>query len=219
MQAHVRVGTEAEIELLARRDEADLGAPDVARRHDQIDRPREQRLRAGVDDPRAQVHPRRAQRNRDERQLDLRREAADRHAMRRTVGAHADARCDEPQPEATVVDARHLARAPPALAGRLVLLLARLDDDGVGLLARAQLVVGELRRLDAERRSLERARQLDVVPVFAGRLPHARGGLPLDRDCGRAHELRAVIRPPRRARHDVRRGEHGSAGGARRSRR
>src|SRR3569832_67217 len=99
--------------------------------------------------------------------------------MRRTVRAHAHARCAVTPADATVIAPRDLG-STAALAGRLVLLLASLDDGRVGLLARVQLVIRELRRLDAERRPFERARQRDVVPVLAGRLPHARGGLPLE---------------------------------------
>src|SRR3569623_1601352 len=125
--------------------------------------------------------------------------------MRRAVRAHAHARCTVTPADAAVIDPRHLG-STAALAGRLVLVLARLDDDGVGLLARVQLVIRELRRLDAERRPYERARQRDVVPVLAGRLPHARRGLPLER-LRLAHQTRPMIRPPRRARHDVCRGD------------
>src|SRR3569623_1207044 len=118
--------------------------------------------------------------------------------MRRAVRAHAHARCTVTPADAAVIDPRHLG-STAALAGRLVLVLARLDDDGVGLLARVQLVIRELRRLDAERRPFERARQRDVVPVLAGRLPHARRGLPLER-LRLAHQTRPMLRPPRRAR-------------------
>ena len=127
--------------------------------------------------------------------------------MRRAVGGDRRARRGEREAQAAVVDARHLRRAGSALAaqaGGVELLLAGLDGNGVWPPARAELVVGEIGRRDAERRPLERAHEIDAVPVLGSGLPHACGGLPLDGRPGlAADEHGAMVGPPRRARDDI----------------